>query len=285
MTKTIFEAYNDCKKELESAGIEDYVFESKQIIKHVTGYSNAQILSKYNERLTEFQQNNMTAIIKQRLVHYPLQYIMCEWGFYGREFSVGPGVLVPRQDSETVIDVALERLGEKQEADVLDLCAGTGCLGITVAAERPYTTVTLVEKYPEAATYIYKNIRKNDVPNTRVIEGDIFECPAADEKFDIIISNPPYVSASEMEKLPPEVRFEPDTALYGGEDGLLFYRAITSGYRASLKSGGFLIFEIGEEQGEAVSEILKANGFKDVGIRKDAAGNDRVVFGTAVDVQ
>ena len=102
---TIFEAYNDCKKQLEKAGIEDYVFESKQIIKHVTGYTNAQILTKYTQLLTKFQQDNLTAIIKQRLIRYPLQYILRRWNFFGREFFVGPGVLIPRSDTETLIDV------------------------------------------------------------------------------------------------------------------------------------------------------------------------------------
>ena len=144
---TIFEAYNDCKKQLQAAGIEDYVFESKQIIKHITGYTNAQILTKYTQPLNEFQQNNLTAIIKQRLIRYPLQYIIGKWNFFGREFFVGPGVLIPRSDTETLIDVCLETVRSKTNPRVLDLCAGTGCIGITIKGECLPAEVTLVEKY------------------------------------------------------------------------------------------------------------------------------------------
>ena len=160
---TIFEAYNDCKKQLQAAGIEDYVFESKQIIKHVTGYSNAQILTKYNTPLTQFQQDNITVIIKQRLIRYPLQYIIGRWNFFGREFFVGPGVLIPRSDTETLIDVCLESIKGKENARALDLCAGTGCIGITLKGECPSVDVTLVEKYDEALSYLRKNAEHNKI--------------------------------------------------------------------------------------------------------------------------
>ena len=155
MTK--FEAYNNCKMQLQKAGVEDYVFEAKQIIKHITGYTNAQILAKYTQPLTEFQQNNLTAIIKQRLIRYPLQYILGRWNFFGREYFVGPGVLIPRSDTETLIDVCLESVKQKQNPKVLDLCAGTGCIGITIKGEVPSCDVTLVEKYDEALSYLQKN--------------------------------------------------------------------------------------------------------------------------------
>lgn len=280
MTQTIFEAYNTCKAELQKAGIKDEVFESKQIIKYVTGYSNAQILSHYNDRLTEFQQNNLTAIKKQRIIHYPLQYIFGKWDFYGREFAVGTGVLIPRADTETVIDVCIEKAQNAFGTKILDLCAGTGCIGITLACELPSSEVTLLEKYEEAARYIKKNIEKNNAKNAHLLMGDIFESAGADQKYSLIVSNPPYVSADEMENLQPELAFEPDTALYGGEDGLLFYRAICENYKDALQDGGTLVFEIGYSQGKAVSEIMKENGFCDVEIRKDLSENDRVVFGT-----
>ena len=165
---TIFEAYNDCKKQLQAAGVEDYVFEAKQIIKHVTGYSNAQILSKYNTPLTKFQQDNLTVIIKQRLIRYPLQYIIGKWNFFGREFFVGPGVLIPRSDTETLIDAALELVKETESPRVLDLCAGTGCIGITIAGEKPSAEVVLVEKYDEAMRYLNNNIVK-----INIYEGEI----------------------------------------------------------------------------------------------------------------
>lgn len=277
---TIFNAYNDIKKQLKNAGIEDNIFEAKQIIKHITGYSNEQILSGYQNELSGFQEINLQVIMKQRLNRYPLQYILGKWDFYGRPYKVGPGVLIPRPDTETVIEVCLDIIDKKKPSDVLDLCAGTGCIGITIACERKNSNVTLVEKYEEAARYIKENIKNAD-GNANILMGDVFESIGADKKYDLIVSNPPYVSEKDMGNLQPEVEFEPPTALYGGEDGLMFYRAIASNYRDSLKSGGSLVFEIGYDQGEAVKDILLALGFKNVKIKKDYSENDRVVFGTA----
>ena len=169
----IFEAYNKTKKELEAVGIEDYVFEAKQIIKHITGFSNSEILMNYTNRLTEFQSNNLTAIIKQRAIRYPLQYIFGEWAFYGREFFVGPGVLVPRADTETLVGVCLKYLKNSESPAVLDLCAGSGCIGITLALEKADAAVTLVEKFPEAARYVERNIKRHGTDNATLICGDV----------------------------------------------------------------------------------------------------------------
>ncbi len=278
---TIFEAYNDCKKQLQTAGIEDYVFESKQIIKYVTGYTNAQILTKYTQPLNEFQQNNLTAIIKQRLIRYPLQYIIGKWNFFGREYFVGPGVLIPRSDTETLIDVCLENLKDKTNPRVLDLCAGTGCIGITIKGECDAADVTLVEKYDEALNYTTKNALHNNA-DVKIVKGDVLETEGADGLYDLIVSNPPYITDEDMEGLQPEVKFEPATALSGGEDGLLFYRHIVKEYKQHLASGGVLAFEVGINEAEAVAEIMKENGFTNVQTRKDYCDIDRVVFGTAI---
>lgn len=279
MSKTIFEAYNDCKKQLEAAGIEDYVFESKQIIKHITGYTNAQILTKYTQPLTEFQMNNLTVIIKQRLIHYPLQYIIGKWNFFGYEFFVGPGVLIPRSDTETLMDVCLETLKAKTNPRALDLCAGTGCIGITLNGEIPTAEVTLVEKFDEALAYTKKNAEHNNA-DVKIIKGDVLKTEGADGQYDLIVSNPPYINGADMKALQPEVTFEPATALAGGEDGLDFYRAITAGYKKHLKSGGVLAFEVGINQANAVAEIMKEAGFESVNTRADMNDIDRVVFGT-----
>lgn len=282
MTDSIFEAYNKCKKELESAGIEDFVFEAKQIIKHITGFSNAQILAGYTKKLTQFQQNNLTAIIKQRKVRYPLQYILGKWSFYGREFTVGPGVLIPRADTETLIDKAVELLSKRQNPRVIDLCAGSGAIGITIGLLNKDAEVTLLEKYNEAARYAYKNIIDNGAENVLLYEGDVLTGDQNDKEYDLIVSNPPYITSEDMAKLQPEVQFEPATALEGGKDGLDFYRAIVENYKNSLKKGGFMVFEVGIGQADDVADILKSAGFSDVGSAKDFGGIDRVVFGTLV---
>ncbi len=276
---TIFEAYNDCKKQLQSIGIEDYVFEAKCIIRHITGYTNAQILTKYTQPLTEFQQNNLTAIIKQRLIRYPLQYILGRWNFFGREFFVGPGVLIPRSDTETLIDVCLDSIKDKPSARVLDLCAGTGCIGITIKGECPDTDVTLVEKYDEALAFTIKNANHNNL-DVNIVKGDVLKTEGADGLYDLIVSNPPYITDADMRVLQPEVKYEPETALAGGEDGLCFYNHIIKEYKKHIASGGVLALEVGINQAQAVANIMKDNGFTNIQKHKDYCEIDRVVFGT-----
>ncbi len=280
---TIFEAYNDCKKQLAAAGIEDYVFEAKLIIKHITGYTNAQILTKYTQPLNEFQQNNLTAIIKQRLIRYPLQYIIGRWNFFGREFFVGPGVLIPRSDTETLIDVCLETVNAKQNPRVLDLCAGTGCIGITIKGECNTAEVTLVEKFDEALSFTNKNATHNKA-DVKIVKGDVLNTEGADGLYDLIVSNPPYIDDADMKILQPEVKYEPETALAGGDDGLVFYRHIAKEYKKHLAKDGVMAFEVGINQAEAVTQIMKENGFINVQTRKDYNQIDRVVFGTSTQV-
>lgn len=274
----IFEAYNSTKKALYSAGIEDCVFEAKQIIKHITGLSSSEILMNYTKELSEFQRNNLTAIIRQRELRYPLQYIFGEWSFYGRDFYVGPGVLVPRADTETLIEVCTDYLKDKKEPKILDLCAGSGCIGITLAKEKADSDCLMIEKYPEAMRYAERNIARNKAENARVISGDIFEGTASGEKYDLIVSNPPYVAENGTEEVSPETKYEPETALSGGEDGLKFYRAITENYKESLKEKGMLCFEVGIGQADPVKEILNDAGFADIGAKKDLNGIERAVY-------
>ncbi len=277
---TIFEAYNSTKKKLEAAGIEDYVFEAKQIIKHITGFSATQILANYNNKLTTFQQNNLTAIMRQREIRYPLQYIFGEWDFYGRSFYVGPGVLVPRADTETVVEEALGFLKKRKGGRVLDLCAGSGCIGITLAAECPESRVFMIEKYDEALRYAIKNIERNQLSNVAALKGDVLAGEGANkENFDLIISNPPYIPQNEMSIISPETKFEPESALIAGDNGLEFYKAITNNYEDSLKTGGMLCFEVGINESSAVAEILEKAGFSNITIKKDLNGIERAVSG------
>ena len=276
---TIFEAYNDCKKQLQAAGVEDYVFESKLIIRHVTGYTNAQILTKYTQSLSEFQQNNLTAIIKQRLIRYPLQYIIGKWNFFGRDFFVGPGVLIPRSDTETLVDVCLETIKAKDNPRVLDLCAGTGCIGMTIKGECPWAEVTLVEKFDEALSFTNKNAKHNDI-DVKIVKGDVLKTEGSEGLYDLIVSNPPYINENDMKALQPEVKYEPATALQGGKDGYLFYEHIAKEYKKHLASDGVLAFEVGINQAEKITDIMKENGFVNIKTRKDYNEIDRVVFGT-----
>lgn len=274
---TIFEAYNHTKLKLKAAGIVDSVFEAKAIIRHITGFTNSEILTKYTNELTEFQQNNLTAILRQREIRYPLQYILGEWAFYKYTFKVGVGVLVPRSDTEVLVEKCAEYLKNIEKPRVLDLCAGSGCIGISLAMDYPDSAVVLVEKYPEAKRYLDENITLNGAYNAMSILGDVFEGTANTEKYDLIVSNPPYIPPKEMEIISPETRFEPQTALLGGEDGLDFYRAIIKNYKNSLKDGGMLAFEVGINEAESVKSCLSDGGFAKITVIKDLNGIDRVV--------
>lgn len=274
---TIFEAYNHTKLKLKAAGIEDSVFEAKAIIRHITGFTNSEILTKYTNELTEFQQNNLTVILRQREIRYPLQYILGEWAFYKYTFKVGVGVLVPRSDTEVLVEECAEYLKNIEKPKVLDLCAGSGCIGISLAMDYPDSAVVLVEKYPEAKRYLDENITLNGAYNAMAILGDVFEGTANTEKYDLIVSNPPYIPPKEMEIISPETRFEPQTALLGGEDGLDFYRAIIKNYKNSLKDGGMLAFEVGINEAQKVLALLEENGFQETKITKDLNSVERVV--------
>ncbi len=274
---TIFNAYNMAKKELKAAGIEAFAFEARQIIRHITGYDNSKIMASYNEQLTPLQTTMYNDLIRRRKQHYPLQYLLGSWSFYGLDFYVGEGVLVPRSDTEALVDFALEFLKDRQNPQVLDLCSGSGCIAVAIDKNKD-CTVDAVEKYEIPFKYMQKNISRNESKVT-AINDDIYTFKP-NKQYDLIVSNPPYVSADEMEIIDTETSFEPDTALYGGEDGLIFYRYIACGYKKHIKSGGALVFEVGFSQNDAVREILRGAGYKNIGTKEDINGKQRVVFGT-----
>lgn len=275
--QTIFYLYNETKKALAAAGITPANFEAKQIIRYVTGYTNSEILSRYNEQLSPLKITALNSIVNRRLQHYPLQYILGEWSFYGLDFYVGEGVLIPRADTEALVETALDFLKDKREAVALDLCSGSGCVAVAIS-KNACVSVDAVEKYEAAYEYLEKNIKRN-AANVTPILADVFDF-VPDKKYDIIVSNPPYISAAGMDIIDEETTHEPDSALYGGEDGLIFYHTIANRYRKFLKNGGMLAVEIGFDQASSVSKILKLNGYKNVGVKKDYGENDRVVFGT-----
>ncbi len=276
---TIFECYNQTKKMLKAAGVPDEVFEAKQLIKFITKMNNAEILANYTASLDKVQEALWTVTVKQRCTRYPLQYILGEWDFYGMPFYVGEGCLAPRADTEVLVSTANEWLIRKPDAKVLDLCAGSGCIGVTVAKKNPKASVTLVEKYDVPYTYLNRNIKRHETENATAVLADIFTYQP-NEKFDLILSNPPYISSEEMSLLNEEAKMEPTTALFGGEDGLDFYRHILKEYKQYLNQGGALMVEIGFSQGEAVKELFTQNGFINVQIKNDYQDNQRVVFGT-----
>ncbi len=226
--------------------------------------------------------NALTAALQKRKEGMPVQYIIGKWWFYKGEFFVGEGVLIPRQDTETLVETAAELLKGKDAPTVCDLCAGSGCIAISIAEDFKTAKVTAVEKFDAAYSYLLKNIDHNKAVNVTPVQADVTE--SAFGSFDLIVSNPPYITAEDMKDLSVEVRREPETALYGGEDGLYFYRKITGLWKSALKEEGVLAFEVGIGESEAVAEILRYNGFKNITVKNDLGGIPRVVFGTVNDI-
>lgn len=276
---TIFECYQHTKQLFNKAEIEDASFEARQIIRYITKLSNNEIITHYADKLDSMQEAMWQSVVSQRLSRYPLQYILGEWSFYGLNFYVGEGCLIPRADTETLVDTAFEFMKSNPKARVIDLCAGSGCVGITIANRYKDSTVTLVEKYDVPYSYCQKNLHRNPSETLFAIKADIFDW-SPEEKVDLIVSNPPYINAKDMENLSDEVLKEPDSALYGGEDGLDFYRVILKRFPAFVNNGGMIALEVGYDQSEAVKGLMAQAGLEGIGTSADLNGIQRVVYGT-----
>ncbi|MBO5232278.1 MAG: peptide chain release factor N(5)-glutamine methyltransferase [Clostridia bacterium] len=250
-------------------------FEAAEIIIFATDLDRSAILYKQNERLSASQRRTIKKCLAKRKKGVPLQYILGEWEFYGLPFKVGKGVLIPRQDSELLIDLVIEELYQAEEKSLLDLCSGSGALGIAVAKKCRNARVTLVEKSRKAFSYLKENIILNGV-TVNAVRADIFKW-APKETADIVICNPPYITKQEMHDLQKEVKMEPTAALFGGKDGLRFYRLLCRRAHDFLKVGGKILVEIGYAQAEDVCQLFSSSGFEQVEVFKDLQGNDRVV--------
>ena len=271
------EALGEVEARLTAAGCPDADFDAGELFRLVTG-QDARLADR---PLTAEQAAKLEALTARRATREPLQYLCGSWPFLDFELAVGPGVLCPRADTEVVAEAAAQMLAGVQAPKVLDLCAGTGCLGLGVKRFCPEADVTCVEKSPEAFRYLKKNAASALKQGTaRAVEGDLFTYwqGRPDGELDLIVSNPPYLTATEMQQLQPEVAREPAMALEAGEDGLVFYRALAEHYQNALRPGGALALEIGWQQREAVTALLAANGWVDIACRKDYGGNDRCIL-------
>lgn len=206
----------------------------------------------------------------------PLQYVLGKWDFYESEFFVGKGVLIPRPETEELTHLVIEKAKKLSFPVVYDLCSGSGCIGISVAKAVKNSSVYCVEKSEDALNYLRKNITQAD--NAVAVEGDVLNPHSIEpESIDIIVSNPPYIRNSDLDGLQKEVQFEPKMALDGGKDGLDFYKKIPELWYPYLKNNGSIFFEISEEQGKDVYDILNSLGYRNVEVKKDMYGNDRIV--------
>ena len=271
------EALREVEARLTAAGCPDADFDAGELFRLVTG-QDARLADR---PLTAEQAAKLEALTARRATREPLQYLCGSWPFLDFELAVGPGVLCPRADTEVVAEAAAQMLAGVQAPKVLDLCAGTGCLGLGVKRFCPEADVTCVEKSPEAFRYLKKNAASALKQGTaRAVEGDLFNYwqGLPEGELDLIVSNPTYLTAAEMQQLQPEVAREPAMALEAGEDGLVFYRALAEHYQNALRPGGALALEIGWQQREAVTALLAANGWVDIACRKDYGGNDRCIL-------
>lgn len=261
---------------LTDAGIENAEWDAALLIEHVCGI-NASLVPMDSDR--DYPQPDLTDAVTRRASRYPLQYLIGEWQFYRQTYEVSPDCLIPRSDTEILVEEAIKRL--PPGARFADLCTGSGCIAISTLAERPDTTAVAVEKYPNTLAVATRNAQKNGVQaRFEGILADVLTDAwlATDTQFDAIFSNPPYIPEHELKNLAPELNAEPRAALDGGDDGLLFYRALIHRYANALKPNGFFLFEIGYDQAEAVTALGIAAGFDTVRVLRDFGGNDRVVF-------
>ncbi len=275
----------DLRKKLTAALVpcssEEAEFEADCIVADLLGVKNSALRIIGETDISTETVLKAESFVKQRLKGEPLQYILGKWEFYGLDFFVGKGVLIPRPETELLIDIAIEFAKGKNNISCFDLCSGSGCIGITVAKLFNGSEVTVLEKSDDALKYLRKNKEHNSADNVTVIQGDLFDGVDlfAGKKCDILLSNPPYIRSEVISSLQREVLSEPEMALDGGIDGLDFYRAIAGKWFCAVKPDGMVAVEIGEEQGNDVSKIF-SQYFKKVNVIRDFSGNDRVVTAT-----
>ena len=268
-------AYQSLCARLMMAGVADARFDAVQLYKFVTGRD-----PRLDNGPTPDEASSLRVLGERRAAREPLQYLLGEWDFMDFTLKVGRGVLCPRADSEVVCEAAIELLKDAEAPVVYDLCAGTGCLGLGIARHLPGAAVTCVEKSADAWPYLTANVAALGGKATQAERGDVmnYYTQIEPESADLIISNPPYLTAREMQNLMPETAREPAMALDGGADGLDFYRLLTAHYRDALRPGGWLVLEIGCAQAADVLALGAANGWVNGSCRKDYGSNDRVVL-------
>lgn len=252
--------------------------EARVLLREVLQQPDAWLLAHGDETLTAGQAQQYVALLVRRVAGEPVAYLTGRREFCSREFAVNPSVLIPRHETELLVELALQRLPEEMPRRVLDLGAGSGCIGVTLAAERPQAQVTLVDASPAALDVARANAARWAPHNTVLLQGDWYAAVNA-ERYDLIVSNPPYVAEGDAHLAQGDLRFEPRAALAAGRDGLADIRRIISGARDHLLPGGWLLLEHGHDQAEACAQLLAAAGLLEVFSAPDLSGVMRVSGG------
>ena len=267
--------YKQICRNLQNAGIQDAVAEARLLLEHFCGVTPSQLPFRMDE---DFASEALESAVERRLAREPLQYLLGEWEFYGLPFAVSPDCLIPRPDTELLVEraVALVPAG----AHFADFCTGSGCIACAVLANRPDTRATLVDAFAPTLEMARKNCAKNGVTDrAELLLRDLLQPLAGvfTQKFDCILSNPPYIPTEVVKGLAPELAHEPQAALDGGEDGMCFYAHFLAESAHVLKDGGFWLFEIGYDQEQAIKSLAERLGFA-CEVEKDLGGNPRVAY-------
>ena len=278
---TYRECYEQGCRTLQAAGIEETTLDARLLLEAVCGTNRNDLLVHGEQPVEPEAEEKYLNWIRQRAEHIPLQQLTGEQDFMGLTFSVNEHVLIPRQDTEILVEEVLKELHDRMR--ILDMCTGSGCILLSLLHYSNDCEGLGVDLSAEALEVAERNVLKVLTPekaeHAHFLQSDLFE--KVEGKFEIIVSNPPYIASAEVEKLMPEVRdHEPRMALDGTEDGLYFYRRIIEEAGRHLVSSGMLFFEIGYDQGQAVSELMRTEGYREVQVVQDYAGLDRVVLGT-----
>jgi release factor glutamine methyltransferase len=268
---------------LNSKGIPSARLEAQILLAHVLSCRRIELMVRYEEVPPESLRAQFRELVKRRVEHWPVAYLIGQREFYLLPFEVSPAVLIPRPETETLVLAALDLMKTRPGARVLDLGTGSGCIAISLAHQSPAAQVTAVDLSPDALEIARRNAHRHGVmERVTFLQGDLFKPVPAGAQFDVIVSNPPYVTCAELAELAPEVRdHEPRLALDGGTDGLNVYRRIAAEARPYLAPGGTVLVEHGYQQGESVRAIFAETGWQVRPTVKDAAGLPRVTIATA----
>lgn len=280
--KTIGELINIGSSMLKEKDIETYRLDTQLILAHVLKRDKLYIMTNRDVNVSIKNEEKFLEFIEKRANKMPLKYILGETEFMGLDFIIKEGVLIPRNDTEILVEEVLKLIKDEEELEVCDLCSGSGAIGISLAHYRKNIKVDEIDFYPIPEEITKKNIAKHKLDDrVKFIKSDLLkEVIKENKKYHILVSNPPYIKEEEINTLMKDVKdYEPHTALDGGEDGLVFYRRIIEESKKVLKENALIAFEIGYDQGEAVSKLLEDNGFNNIKVLKDLAGLDRVVLG------
>ncbi|WP_195988694.1 peptide chain release factor N(5)-glutamine methyltransferase [Clostridium sp. D53t1_180928_C8] len=280
--KTIGELLIDGNKILKEANIETYILDTQLLLGRVLGKDKLYLIMNKEEEVSKFKEREFYRLINKRKEKMPIKYILKIAEFMGLDFHVEEGVLIPRGDTEILVEETLKIIDKDKEYDICDLCCGSGAIGISIAHLRENTKVDLIDYYDVPEKVTKRNIIKHHLASrAKFIKSDLLnEVIIQEKKYDVVVSNPPYIKEEVIDTLMDDVKkYEPHTALSGGDDGLYFYKKIVDDSDKILKENGVLAFEIGHDQGKEVSDLMIEKGYRNVKIVKDLAGHDRVVLG------